>query len=146
MLSVSLSAQFSYAQTYALVDLKAKLPILYTDSVTSEHFAHGYIPIEKERVKDLYKQLSDCSKLLGKLSRGKMDITTFSMGNSLVQVNRYEMANADRYVISVISAIPNAQLIRSFGDETQYNKRTKKRIDKFLGYLEDNLTDIKLLN
>lgn len=147
MLSISLSAHFEvFSQEYALVDLKAKLPVLYTDSVTSEHFKHGYVPIEKDQIKSLYSELKQCSELLGKRSRSKADVMTIGKGNSLVQITRIPMANADRYVISIISAVPNAEIIRSFGDENQYNKHTKKKIDRFLDYLKDNLTDIKLLN
>ena len=88
------------AQKYALIDQNAKLPIIYTDSVSAHQVAQGYFPVEKANIDTFLANLNYIQNLL-KDDRKRAKFQSFELRNgaTIITVMRVPYAYGDQYKV-----------------------------------------------
>lgn len=122
----------------ALLDKKAKQPILFTDSITVEQVSNGLVPIRVADFDTLNANIEFLIKMLEKRQRSKMQSFELRSGDTKFFIERIPFAYGDRYSIKLTSFINEIKAGFSFSDGNRMNNDVAKSLRNFKEYIEKN--------
>jgi len=78
----------SFGQKVALLDMKLKQPIIYTDSITVEQITKYLVPVEVKNFDTLYANLKYIKGMLDIGQRSKMESFELRAGSTKIIIQR----------------------------------------------------------
>lgn len=125
-------------QKIALLDMKFKSPILYTDSLTIEQATSHYFPLQANVFDTFYTNLKTVKDLLSnKLQRATMKFFELHSGASIIKVSAVDHAYGDSYNVEILFKADDVSTSFALGDGSKLNKANIKQIDKIMAYIKN---------
>ena len=125
------------AQSIALLDLRFKTPVTYTDSVSLETFTKSVFPLYTQDIKPVMKAIEEVRKKMAQNKYDFAEVHTVRIGHSVL-ILQTEKGRRTRKCSLTLSTAANGyaayiNLLR--GD---YDRAAQQRIVAFLDYLRNN--------
>ncbi len=104
------------AQKYVLIDKTMSLPIIFSNTITTEDNLKGYLPVEKNKINEFISEINKIARLLADSNTKKPKAFKFNIGSTTFNCFKVPLAVEERMDVILTTAYGTSKITMHLSD------------------------------